>query len=333
MKSSFKIVMGLIFISVIFFIEGNNVYAKKLEIDDVYKEFEVLVKYGEFSSSLNKEDKTIDVYYLDTLEKAGTFNYTSDYVEYDIRDLDNDEEYLASYLFNDVPITGMVKSILKLGGYDYDFILDNSTNYGYEDYGISLELGQYTYDSDDIHLDSSYVTYFKMSLDTDKFSTFADKLDDDNDNDNEEDEDRGTEEDIISTLKPIIEYENVTDNSVTIYPYVDYEFDDDREVFCYIYRSFERDGEYEKIDELAINCTKKMVGSALKNLDSDTTYYYKALIVGGTKFSDALEVTTLKRVEEVENPETSGAIYYLVGIIICSLAMMFYIKFSVKKYD
>ena len=126
---------------------------------------------------------------------------------------------------------------------------------------------------------------------------------------------------------PTISVDNITTDSITVYATVNSsESDMSKKFFCAIYRSSSADGEYELVSDFQVNCSDG-VGFVDTDLQSGTTYYYKAITVGGSKYSDVISATTLnndvKNDKNVsDNPKTGlNKIYFAFGCGIISLIM------------
>ena len=183
-------------------------------------------------------------------------------------------------------------------------------------------------------MEGDYLKYFKMSFDTDKIKALIEKYGVDS-------EESDPNKEIVSNLIPTLEVKDVTANSVTLYPHVSYiNTDSNYKVYCYIYRSESEDGEYQKVSDVAVNCLDG-VGLTDENLKSNTTYYYKVLVDGGTKYSDVLKVTTLGNVsaskesdtkdgESLENPKT-GVLISVVSVLIIMIGSIVSLVYAKKK--
>ncbi len=331
-----KKVLGIVIIAVMFFSTISNVYAKTLTINEISNQFEQTKLFDVFninlSTKVNTDDNTLDIYGDD--EKIFSFTYGTDYIEYDDRSTEVTMEN-AINIGTDLCLKGMIESILKLSGYDDQFIeLDEDYTDTYDTYGIQMETEHYDFsieeDGISISMTGEFVKYFKMSFDTDKIDALMNKYGVDIDEQNPNTE-------IFESLIPTIEAKDITENSVTLYPHVNYTNTDlNYTINCYIYRSTSIDGDYEKISD-AVNCFNPE-GFKDENLNSNTTYYYKSLVVGGTKYSEPLKVTT-KEVREVntdnldvseENPPT-GMSFPIITASIITVVSIVILKVIHKK--
>lgn len=200
-------------------------------------------------------------------------------------------------------LVGIIDSILNLSGYE-DKTISNDESIDltntYDTYGIQMEVEHYDFsENDTTGISGDYLRYFKMSFDTDKIDALIAKygVDASSQDPNKE---------VIQNLKPFLEADNITENSVTLYPSIPYiNTDPNYKVYCYVYRSTTENGTYEKISDAAVNCLDE-VGIVDDNLKSNTTYYYKTAVVDGSKFSDILEITTESTASSIKNTNISG---------------------------
>lgn len=336
---------GLILVGIIFFSTITNVYASTLTIDNVSKQFDQstiikgLAQLGSnFTSKVDTNDKTLDIY--SESEKIFSFTYGDDYIEYNNRSAIVTEENCMNDISTAFWIQGIMESIFVLSGYE-NKTLSEDGNYtdAFETYGVQLETESYNFSGNDEN-GSSYsisgesIKYFKISLDTDKIDSLIAKY-----GVNTEEQDPNKE--VINSLTPTLEAKNITENSVTLYPSINYyNTDPDYSVSCYVYRSNDENGTYEKISDFAVNCLDE-VGIVDENLKSNTTYYYKTIVDGGTIYSSPLKVTTKEKATTtdnnennnykdnvIENPKT-GVTFPIIAVtlvLIGSIAVIFYLK-------
>ncbi len=334
----YRKVICLFLVCIIFFSSINDVFAKMLTIDEVSSEFNKL-GIG-YSSSVDSVNKKLDIYLGS--EKVMTFNYTDEYIEYIDRDTVLSKETAVNQFGIVFCLVGVVNSILNLSGYEDVGIAEDGedssklTDFQYDTYGIEMETEHYEYggtdDSGTWSMSGEYIRYFKMSFDTDKIDALVAS------GEFSKEEDKETFTDLIPTL----EATNVTENSVTLYPSVsNASADSDFEVYCYIYRSTSETENYEKISDMAVNCVDG-VGLVDDKLQSNTTYYYKAIVRDGDKYSDVVKVTTKgtssdvntsnnDNEDDIVNPQT-GIFFPIMAIFVMVISVTF-ILLCVKKKD
>ncbi len=331
--------LGVVMIGMMFFLFIDDVHAKILSIDEVNTSFRtefidaVNQLGGNLSSKLDTTNKVLDIYAED--DKLISLKYTDDYIEYDNQNAIVSKDTVESDLWTMICISGLLRSIFNLSGYenktissDQNIDLENT----YDTYGIQIKTEHYQYNGEDDDstwsLEGDYLKYFKMSFDTDKIKALIEKYGVDS-------EENDSNKEIISSLIPTLEAKDITENSVILYPHISLiNSNSNDKVYCYIYRSESEDGEYQKISDVAVNCLDD-IGFTDENLKSNTTYYYKTLIDGGSKFSDILKVTTLGREsiskankETLENPKTGTiiSIVSVVFIMVGSIVALVYVK-------
>lgn len=306
-KERSKKILGLLIVTILFFSKINNVYASILTINSISNEFANTSIIQEFNtlnagitSKVDSINQKLDIYAGN--EKVFSFDYGDDYIEYNNRSTAVTKENCEKGFLDVIYIYGVIESVLRLSGYENKTISDY--NVSYETYGIQLETESYDFSwtsesGGTVNMSGDYIKYFKISLDTDKIATLIDKYG----VDIEEDE---IDKEINANLVPILEAKDITENSVTIFSEIpDYDSEDD--LICYIYRSTSENGTYEIISDWGVNCLGS-VGIVDEGLKSNTTYYYKAIIEGGDKYSDIIKVTTKSSLEVNENIEEDPTI-------------------------
>jgi len=295
-QGCFKKVFGLILVGIIFFSTITNVYASTLTIDNVSKQFDKstiiqgLAQLGStFTSKVNTTDKTLDIY--GEGEKIFSFTYGDDYIEYNNRSAVVTQENCTDDIATAFWLQGIMESVFVLSGHENKTLSEDGTYTNtYDTYGIQLETESYNFSGEDEDggswsMSGEYIKYFKISLDTEKIDALITKYGVDA-------EEQDPNKEVINSLTPSLRADNITENSVTLYPSIPYtNTDPDYTVNCYIYRSNSENGTYEKISDWAVNCLDS-VGIVDEGLKSNTTYYYKTIVDGGTIYSNPLEVTT-----------------------------------------
>lgn len=339
----FKNVIKLFVISIMFLLTMENVSASTLTIDSVSSQFnnsDLVQGLASFQitvkSSVDSTNKTLDIY--SDGEKVFSFNYGDDYIEYDNRSAIVTEENWDDDIFIAACLEGIIDSVIKLSGYENKTISNYTVN-NYDTYGIQLEAEDYSFSSTDqdgsiTNTSGSHIKYFKISLDTEKIDALMANYGVDA-------EEQDPNKELINSLTPTLEVKNITENSVTLYPSIPYtNTDPNYTVNCYIYRSNSENGTYEKISDWAVNCLDS-VGITDNNLKSGTTYYYKTMVYGGTKFSDIITVTTKSSIsidnnissdeDQIENPNTGDNIKYVIISLGLVLAVISICGYKLKK--
>lgn len=330
MKRILKNLFILSLVVTIFLLNTIRAYASMLSINDVSKQFEktqvvqILLELDNeatITSKVNNEEKKLDIYFSN--EKTFSFTFTDSYIEYDNRSTVVTKDNYSDGFFNAFCMQAVIESVLTLSGYEGKELSEDTTLNDYDTYGIQLETEKYNFSGEDDSgkwsVSGDYLKYFKISLDTSKIDTLVAKYGVDNNQNNE----------VITNFVPELEAKDITENSITIYPKVNYNGTSD--VLCYVYRSDSKNGTYEKLSDFAVNCLDS-VGVIDEGLESNTTYYYKAIIDGGTKYSDILSVTTKSSStgtgDIVENPNTGSKYSFIVVILVVfgSITLALYTK-------
>lgn len=352
----FKKVFGLILVPIILFLKNVNVYASILTVDNVSKQFDqssLIQEINQFgrivTSKVNTIDKTLDIY--SDGEKFFSFTYGDDYIEYNNRSADVTEENCSEDTFTVYWLYGVMQSVFNLSGYN-DKIVDFNESYvdTYDSYGIQFETEQYNFsgnyeDGSSYKISGLFFKYFKISLDTEKIDSLITKYGQD-----VKEQDANKEfiklviDSRIASWRPTLEVKDIKEDSATLYPsIINYNGDEQYDVNCYIYRSDSENGTYEKISDRAINCFGS-VGVVDEGLKSNTTYYYKTIIDGGTVYSKPLKVTTNSistttttnnndnnnQDSIIKNPET-GDTFYIITITLVLLGSIVLMIFAKKK--
>lgn len=333
-----KKVINLIFLIVVslFVVNVTKVNAKVLKIDEVKDGFNNSATVKEFqtiginlSSKIDEKNKKLDIYAKEDSgneEKIFSFNYSDDYVEFDNRNTVITEEIVSDSVATFLCLGGVMETIFALSGFENKTFKEDAVLDSYDVYGIQIESEKYNFSNQEnggsSTLSGDYIKYFKMSLDTDKISAFMNKYGVDAVDDNKYDEE-------IIKLVPIVEAKDVKETSITIFTkVVSDKVDIPENIMCDIYRSTKKDGEYKKISDSSVNCSGG-IGITDEGLTAGTTYYYKAVIMGGNKFSESILVTTksaaaeteAKKDETVENPKTgivSNTVLIVSGLLLTS---------------
>ncbi len=332
--SKLKNIIGILLIGVIFFSSMSNVYAETLTIENVNNKFkEIFIdefnKLGsDLSSTINDSEKKLEV--KSGSDVIATFNYTDSYIEYDNRSSSATQENVNKDIGVMLSMGGIVGAIFELSGYENMTLKDNEDySNTFETYGIQVESESYEYkgseDGSSWSMSGDYIKYFKISLDTEKIKALMEKYGTDAST-------TDPNQEIINSLTPSLRAEDITENSVTLYPHIPFtSTDSDYAVFCNIYRSDSEDGTYEKISDAAVNCLDS-VGLVDDNLKSNTTYYYKTVVVDGTKYSNVLTLTTkdASTSDGIDNPQT-GAFFNIIIATIIMLSSIWILLYVRKK--
>lgn len=327
----FKVITSIFLVGIIFFSNIGSVSAEALTIEKIDEEFKkVFVEEfnklgGNFSTTVNEEGKKYEI--SEDGEKIASFNLGDNYIEYDNRNNTATQENIDENFAAMLCISGIIRSILNLSNYTNKELNDESLKNlsDFETYGLQVETDEYEFsgssdDGSSWMRGGDYTKYFKMSFESEKIKALVEKYGTDST------EDSGNE--MVKNLVPTLKASNITENSVTLIPKVSYA---NSTVLCLIYRSDSANGNYEKISEAAVNCVDS-VGLVDDNLKSSSTYYYKAIVLDGTKFGDVIKVTTKSSNYSNSNeiPET-GAFFNVIMALIIMLGSICTIIYARKK--
>ena len=291
---------------------------------------------GPISAHLDTENNKMII--GDSTGPYMTFNYGEDYIEYDNRSTAITKEEVEDDLFKMFLIAAIFATIFDMTGYSDKSINSDEIDFTntYDTYGLQIETEPYSFSGEEngmsYNMSGDYMKYFKMSLDTDKIDALVAQY---GVNASENDPNK----EVIKTLTPKLEAKNITKNSVSLFVSIPYtNTDPDYTVGCYIYRSKEKDGTYERISDVAVNCMDGSVGLVDENLESNTTYYYKAIVEYGTIYSNIVEVKTKEEAatvetkvkETVDNPKTGVKVPIVTTIILTISASLIFL-YTKKK--
>lgn len=337
MKKIIKRILSLVLIVSVLFANISTAFAATLTINQITTKFsetsiiQGLAQLGmEVTPTVDTQANKIKFMYGD--EEVIALDYTNEYLLLDRSDVIVTKDIADKSLVETFVIFGVFQSILELSGYTNKTISSEADlSDGYDTYGMKLVTEEYSFSGEDETgswtSSGDYIKYLKLSLDTTKIDALmtAYGVDADSEDPNKE---------IILGLTPSLEATDITSSSVTLKPSIPYtNTDNDYEVFCYIYKSTEEDGEYEKVSDMAINCLGD-VSYVDKNLSSNTTYFYKTVVMDGTNFSEPISVTTKKK-EVVENPKTGInnpiTLISLISLITCLSMFVISKKKAIKQ--
>ena len=293
----------------------TSIVPEKIRVSEFNKlDFKMKISLDKSNSKLNLISDD-DVF--------ASFDYKNDYIEYDNENVEINDESVFNNFAAIIYFEGIMETLFNLIGYKdmtlkYDELGKELSEEFYNTYGFYIKSEPYEYTDENGSTSGDFCRYLKLSLDSEKISKLVEKYGVDvNDGNVVESNDK----------MPTISVDNITTDSITVYATVNSsESDMSKKFFCAIYRSSSADGEYELVSDFQVNCSDG-VGFVDTDLQSGTTYYYKAITVGGSKYSDVISATTLnndvKNDKNVsDNPKTGlNKIYFAFGCGIISLIM------------
>lgn len=330
---------------ILFTILKVDVFAKVLTIDEVINELnngELKQYYQSFNMDLTVTNDTDNKKIIINTSNGILIeaNYTDGYIEYK-----NDKENISAEEFENeitkyVGIGAITNAVLKLSGFENNAINDTYSYDNFETYGLVMKSEKMDFtnvSSSDAKGD--FIRLFKISLDTAKIEKLI------------KDYGTGDNNPEYKDLVANVTVKDVTSTSLYIMPkVVNYNSSDSNSnvPLCQIYKSNTENGQYVLADDFKANCTG---GLSLKinDLTPNTTYYFKAKVVGSDKFGDALKITTLNnsygdapdnkddssdsdKEQEKGNPKTGINDYILSLSFVAALGSVSYIWVNNKNY-
>lgn len=322
-----------IMLAMILFIP-NTVFAAStlVNIDDVVTAFNNSRTISSFDGLLgiktqmkaNKTTNTLDVSVDLDETLTNKFKYTNEYIELDNRNFTPSEENMGQQFLQSVQILGIVDALINLSGFENKTLKENTNPTNYDKYGLTLETEEIILDEENngitINGSIEYLKYFKISLDKTKIENLV--------------KDYGTdikeyENPFLDDLKPALGYTSTKNNEITLQIcFKDPNISSTYPVYADIYRATSIDGEYIKINSEKIDYSKGMVTFVDRNVESNKTYFYKAIISDSTIESDILTAKALQTTvstQSVENPKTGISSPFIIIPITITFALLYFI--------
>ena len=331
-----KKIWGFLLLFVLFFANIGNVYAKTLAINDVAKTvnesdmFEFLNSYDQYdlSARVNTATSKLEIYNENQL--VDSFTYGADYIESANSNLVITKENALEESIRSAFNSAIIQSVLILSGKEYyDIKEDADYTNTYDEYGLTIKSTNVDLDLDNgEHLEGLFITYLKISLDTEKINKLVEKYGIFNP--------YGASAPVIAALTPELEIDEVTDSSVTLHPSIPYtNSDPEFKVLCEIYRANGLEGEYTKITKEGVDCIHG--GSYVdKGLESNKTYYYKTIVQYAEKYSEPQEVTTKAKAATAEGDTvkipSTGVFFPTIAFVVIAILGSFTIIY-IKRHD
>lgn len=311
-----KKTLGMIIAAILFFTATTVVSARMMtmkEISDDFNENFIEVLQGDGSSLntvIDEENTTFTVKYGN--EELMKFNYTDEYMEYDVRGTQITEEKSEESFVQMFIIRYLLDSIFRVSGHDGYELSDEEADYSstYDTYGLEVESEEFHYSGgDDVsswEMGGDYITHFKVSFDTEKIDALIQRYG------------QEIEDDIYLTL----DVAGVTTSSAKLIPHII--VDDDSlgmEYLCDVYRADKEEGNYTLLTNEPILCNT-ITGYEDKSLTSGKTYYYKVGYHGSNYYSEPVKVTTLnntavaQKEKPEQNPPTGVGFYTITTLLL-----------------
>ena len=272
----------------------------------------------------NKTANTLDVS-VDLDENfTNKFKFTNEYIELDNKDFDLNKDNMEKYFLQSIQIFGITDALINLSGFENKTLKENTKSVNYDKYEMILETEKITINEENngVTIDGSieYIKYFKISLDKTKIANLV--------------KDYGTdikeyENPFLDDLKPALGYTSTKNNEITLQIcFKDPKVSSIYPVYADIYQATSIDGEYIKINSEKIDYSKGMVTFIDKNVESNKTYFYKAIINDSEIESDILIAKALETTvstQPVENPKTGISSPFIIIPITITFALLYFI--------
>ena len=322
-----KKICNLLFLVLITILMINNVEAKMLSINDVYEDFRLNINdafdYEGISSIYTGLDGISKKITVSINSTTILLNYTDEYIEYTEEDTNLVEEKINEYIIKGTVVDTMVYTIFEKTGHANEnlhmnqYLADSATTNVYDEYGLLMDLQDYDFSHGSGSSSIEYSNHTKISLNTDKIDALFTKY-------------GGPEEPTISKIT--LTASDIKENSVMLYPKTEYttEVGKDYVSKCYIYRSGSIDGTFEKISNVAVNCSGN-VGLKDDNIASGVTYYYKATSEDGKISSEVIKITTKATTTNDKNTVDTGASLPIIGVTVMMIGGILIYTKSKKK--
>ena len=312
--------MKKILLLIMCFMFVGAVNAKTLSIEEVVDGFnhsktKELIG-GTITATHNEANSSIDIAgkAADGTDVSRSYSYSEGYIHYTDDTNPITEEAAMNQLVDMFFLNGILEGIFTKSGYDIERLNDipDDFEFDFDRYGISMQTEPYSITGTDSTSSGDYIRDYKIGFDTDKIAAFVTAV--------------GLKPD-MSDKVPTLTITEKGKNSVSLNAFAT-DQDGDDAYSCEIYRATKKNGEYTKLD-FEVNCSTKDVSLVDENLKKDTTYYYKAKVVGGTKYSNIVSYTNGK----IVNPDTgvNNFVPLLIGFILGIGALVLFRRNSMIK--
>lgn len=348
----------LFFIIVVLTIIRIDVFANTLSIDDVVNKVsngDLKAYYDSFDMELSVTNDSANKKIVISTSTGILFEagYTDEYIEY----VNNDDDVTADEFEEDIStylgVAAITDAILDLAGYG-DKTIDDTYSYNdFDTYGLIMTAENMDFTATGGGK-GDFIRSYKISLDTNKIDKLI------------EDYGKETNENQYSNLTANVTAENITSTSLYIKPAVinyNHTGSESDVPLCQVFKSESENGEFKLANNASINCTG-VLSMLVDDLKPNTTYYFKAKVVGSDIYGDVLKVATLSNAEtndqeaeidkttdtdnkeseqgnestnestneEKKNPKTGISDYYLFLIIIMVLGSTVYLLIRNKNF-
>ncbi len=204
-----------------------------------------------------------------------------------------------------------IESVKLLANVDEKIVLDADKTYSYATDGYEMSFKHLEENVENGKVSTDRLLTFKLSLDKDTVvALFA-----------ANGVEGETIDDYAKSILPVVSYGDVTDSKVSLYAKANANDFFNTQLYCVLYRSDAVDGEFKALNEdNPIPCDGE-TAYVDKDLNANTTYYYKAFTIGGSNFGDVISVKT-EVAKGARNPKTGwSSIYVAIGIVVIMMGV------------
>lgn len=293
--------ISLLFITLVAFTFAKiDVFAEIIPIDEVVNKIstgDLKTYFDSFNEELSVTNDTTNKKIVITTTTGGFFEvgYTDEYIEYVNNDDDVTAEDFDKDMFSYLGLGAITDAILDLAGHGDKTIKDSYPYNDYDTYGLLLNSEEMDFTATGGGK-GDFVRRYKISLDTNKIDKLI------------EDYGESANSNTYANLTASVTADSITSTSVYIEPTViDYTHTGSESdvPLCQIFKSDREDGEFALTSNAAINCTGGL-SLLVDDLTPNTSYYFKARVVGSENFGPSIKVTTLSNGDETIDNQTNN---------------------------
>ena len=305
----------------------SRVNARVLTMDEVVNAFNHSSVIEEFETgtgltvtATNDTDTNSIVVDFQESEQQGVireYSYLPGYILLS-NDSELTREVAEAQIMDSVALSGLLEAVLNICGHALEEV-ENKPNdfvYDFDRYNIYIESEPYTFTDtnggDTNTLSGIFIRTFKLGFDTDKINTFVSEI--------QSPTNPGGDSTPDIDVPPTLKYKDRTKNSVSLSFYVE---GAGAGVTCDVYRAEGDNGTYTFIGPFGCNTNNYVVD---EGLEENKTYYYKAVVTGGVRYSSVLKVPAYSD----ENPDTgvNNVFPLLIGLVLSISALFIFQKNS-----
>lgn len=306
----------------------GNINAKVLDVEEVIDGFlnTTLIKqtnsYAQDNEKIsvvaNDDNKTFDIYMGSELLRS--YSYRDGYI-YFSDDSEITEEVANNQFYDFILLGSFIEGVVNKSGFNFETLNDVPEDFvfDFDKYGIEIQSEHYEFSSGSEEegyqsISGDFFRVVKIGFDTEKIATFVNTI---GIKEQEEEED-------LSKIVPTIKVVKKDKKSVELNVFID-SSDSSKTYYCNILRSTNKDSGYKDIFALPVECSDKDLKVVDNNIKDNTTYYYKAIVVGGSKYSNILKVSIGSKIVNPKTGDSNQFIPLLIGFVVM-LSFVFYLN-------